>query len=53
MLALVFPMYQSAFVAEDETTQRHVVERGVSCYVLMYVAGVVVIAILFAGADDF
>lgn len=40
-----FPMYQSAFVAEDETTQRHVVERGVSCYVLMYVAGVVVIAI--------
>ena len=40
-----FPMYQSAFVAEDEATQRHVVERGVSCYVLMYVAGVFVIAI--------
>lgn len=40
-----FPMYQSAFVANDETTQRHIVERGVSCYVLMYVAGAVVIAI--------
>ena len=40
-----FPMFQSAFVADDVHTQRETVERGVSCYVWMYFAGTVAVVL--------
>lgn len=40
-----FPMYQSAFVADDSATQRRIVERGISCYVLTCVMGTAAVAL--------
>lgn len=39
------PMFQSAFVAGDEETQRKTVEHGISNFVWVYWTGVVVIAV--------
>lgn len=38
------PMFQSAYVRDDVEVQRQVLERGISCYVAMYVAGTVLSA---------
>lgn len=40
-----FPMYQSAFVTGDATTQRRIIERGMSCYVLTCLIGTAVVAL--------
>lgn len=34
-----FPMFQSAYVSGDRNLQRSALERGISCYVAMYVTG--------------
>lgn len=36
-----FPMFQSAYVSGDRGTQRSALERGISCYVVMYAVGTV------------
>lgn len=41
-----FPMYQSAYVRGDKGVQRHVVERGFSCYIAMYLCGTVAVTVM-------
>lgn len=38
-----FPTFQSAYVRDDKQTQKAVVERGISCYVCMYIVATVLV----------
>lgn len=40
-----FPMFQSAYVSGDRETQRTALERGVSCYFVMYAVGTVAVVL--------
>ena len=39
------PMFQSAYVRNDITVQRHAIKRGISCYVVLYALGAAVSAV--------
>lgn len=40
-----FPMFQSAYIRGEIKVQRETVERGMSCYVALYMAGTALVAI--------
>lgn len=53
-----FPTFQASHVSGDKTTQRRLLDRGMSCYVAMYIAGTILAAfvalpILTLFKDDF
>lgn len=53
-----FPMFQSAYVRGDNEVQRQTLERGISCYVVLFVAGtalsvVFILPILTLMRDNF
>ena len=53
-----FPTFQAAHVSGDKTSQRRLLDRGMSCYVVMYVVGTILAAfvalpILTLFKDDF
>lgn len=41
-----FPMFQSAYVRGDKKVEREVVERGISCYVFMFLCGAIIVTSL-------
>lgn len=38
-----FPMFQSAYVRGEKSVQRHVIERGMSCYVILFAIGTMLV----------